>query len=512
MAKAHRVTRVGRLVGACAVVGALIAGPIAGSAQAADLKSFAGQGTGFALRVVVDLSGLPLPAKQAIETAYGTVRGALPAAQQAALPAKFPFVIDQRFLETLGDLGRNTQAHALLGQGTIQDIAGAALPGNFGDAFNKSASANQVGQDRRVESTPTGLPVSLPILNMGVGRLRAAIPTANKVLADGSLVQVQAGLNGLLDILPDAVKTALEDVTANVNTVIDQVNSASGTLGTALDTVGDTLATTPVDSQLGGVLNQVGLGDALGNPTEMVEQLQQLVQIPNIDDLLNTSLASINGLVNTSAAEKSASKAFADASSKIASINVLDLLKVGVVDLKSHSEATGVAGGAKNTSSCSIANVNLADTAGVSLDGKSLIVGGVPVPVPAVDIAAVKSAVNQVLNVAGLQVGLCDVANARAAADGTSASQTLSALRIVFAPLATGVPDVANPLGITQGTPLIKIVIDPSVETAASAQVAAAAPAAKAPALPHTGAGALATIITGIAVAGGALVLRRRLA
>ena len=122
------------------------------------------------------------------------------------------------------------------------------------------------------------------------------------------------------------------------------------------------------------------------------------------------------------------------------------------------------------------------------------------------------NAINQVLNVAGLQVGLCDVANQRASADGKSASQTLSALRIVFAPLAGAAPQVADPLGITQGTQLIKIVIDPSVETAASASVAQAAPAAKAPTLPHTGAGALATIVTGIGVAGGALFLRRRLA
>jgi LPXTG-motif cell wall-anchored protein len=388
-------------------------------------------------------------------------------------------------------------------------VLGGVLPSNF----NKSASANKVGQDSRVDSTPTGVPgVDLPILNMGIGRLRAAIPTANNVLASGTLAEVSAGLNGLLAVLPDAVKQALQDAIANINGVIDQVNSASGTLGTALDTVGDTLATTPVNSTLGGVLNQAGLGDALGNPTEMVTQLQQLVQIPHVDDLLNGVAAKVTGLVNTAAAEKTTGKAFADASSRIASINVLDLLKVGVVDLKSHSEVRGVPGSAKNTSQCSIANVNLADTAGVSLDGKSLIVAGLPVPVPAVDVAAVKNAVNQVLNVAGLSVGLCDVANSRAAANGTSASQTLSALRIVFAPLASGTPDVANPLGITQGTQLVKIIIDPSVETAANAQVASAGPAAKAPALPHTGAGALATIVTGIMVAGGALVLRRRLA
>ena len=501
MAKGNMFTRVGRTVAACAVVGAMLAGPLAGQGHGADLKSFAGQGTGFALRVVVDLSGLPQAAKDAVQTLYAPVA----AASGGKLPAKFPFVVDQRFLETLGDLGKVTQAHALLGQGTLQDVAGAVLPSNF----NKSATASKVGDNSSVESTPAGVPgVSLPLLNMGIGKLHAAIPSVSKVTADGTLASVSAGLDGLLDILPDAVKQALTDVTANVNGVIDQVNGASGTLGGVLDEVGNTLGST-VDPVLQGILGNANL--PVGNPTQLVQQLQSVVKIPHIDDLLDTSLASINGLVNAAAAEKNAGKAFADASSKIASIDVAGLLKVGVVDLKSHSEATGVKGGARNTSSCSVANVNLADTAGVSLDGKSLIVAGVPVPVPAVDIATVKNAVNSVLQAAGLSVGLCDVANAKTAADGTSASQTLSALRIVFAPLATGTPEVADPLGITQGTPLVKIIIDPSVETAASAQVAQAAPAGK-PVLPHTGAGALATIVTGIAVAGGALILRRRLA
>jgi len=510
MAKSHRLTRVGRLVGACAVVGALLAGPLAGAGNAVaapDLSSFAGQGTGFALRVVVDLSGLPQAAKDAIQTLYAPVA----AASGGKLPTNFPFVIDQRFIETLSQLGATNQAHSLLGQGVLQDVLGKVLPANL----NKSADATKTGDHSSVQATPMSLPAAtLPILNLGLGTLNAAIPTATKVTSDGTLATVSSSLQGLLSVLPPAVQQALTEAVNNINGVIDQVNSASGTLGGALDTVGNTLAGT-TDPVLSGILGQAGLPVGSANAGQLVQQLQSTIQIPHVSDLLNSVAASVNGLVNTAAAEKSAGKAFSDASSHLASINVANLLKVGVVDLKSHSEAAGKAGSAKNTNSCSIGSVNLANgTGGVSLDGKSLIVNGVAVPVPAVDVGSVLSAVQSVTNLAGISVSLCDAANAKTAADGSSASQTVSALRIVFAPVANGVPAVGQgvpTLGITQGTPLVKIIIDPSVETAASAQVAAVAPASN-PALPHTGAAPLATIVTGLIVTGGALFLRRRLA
>src|SRR5581483_7155501 len=144
-------------------------------------------------------------------------------------------------------------------------------------------------------------------------------------------------------------------------------------------------------------------------------------------NLLNTITASVNGLVNTAAAEKSAGKAFSDATSHLNSINVANLLKVRMIDLKSHSEAGGTAGTAKNTNSCTIGSASLTQLvsgkdSGVSLDGKNLIVNGLPVPVPAVDVASVLNAVNTVTSKAGLTVTMCDAANAKAAADGTSAS------------------------------------------------------------------------------------------
>jgi LPXTG-motif cell wall-anchored protein len=503
MAKKHRFSRVGRLEGACAVVGALIAGPLAAAGNAAtpNLSSFAGQGTGFALRIVVDLSGLPQAAKDAVQTLYAPIAQA----SGGKLPAQFPFVIDQRFIETLSNLGQGTQATSVLGKGVLNDVLGKVLPVDL----NKSASATKAGESDNVSAQSIKLPSdSLPIITLSAGSLSAAVTSLPRVTSAGQLVKVDLSpLQGLLSVLPQQVQDALNGVTTTLNSTIDSLNASGGALNSALSTVGNTLATTPVNSTLGGVLTQAGLGSQIGNPTGMVSTLQNLINIPHVPDMLNTTLGSINGLVNNAVAEKSNGVAFGQATSSLQSIDLLNLVHVGVANIMSKSVAGGVAGSAKNTSSCSLADVKLG-AAGLSLDGKTITVNGIPVPVPAVDVSTVKNAVNTVLGVAGINVGLCDPVNQVAKADGSAASQTVSALRIVFAPLA-GAGDFG--LGITQGTQLIKVIIDPSVETSASAAVAAVAPASN-PALPHTGAGALATVLTGAMLAGGALVLRRRLA
>jgi len=503
MAKTHRFARVSRLVGACAVVGALLAGPLAGAGQAATptvLKSFAGQGTGFALRVVVDLSGLPDAAKSAIQGLYAPIASA----SGGLLPAQFPFVIDQRFIETLSQLGQGTQATSVLGRGVLNDVLSKVLNTDL----NQSASASKPGESQSTSTKSISLPSDqLPIINLSLGNLTAAVTSLPRVTSSGQLVKVDLSpLQGLLKVLPQQVQSALNSVTSTVNSTIDTVNGSSGALSSALDTVGQTLASVSSTSALGGVLQQAGLGNQIGNPTGMVSTLKSLINIPHIPDLLNTNLGSINGLLNNALAEKSSGKAFGNATSHLASVDLLNLVHVGVADIMSHSEAAGTPGSAKNTSSCKLLDVKLG-AAGIALDGQTITVNGVPVPVPAVDISAVKSAVNTVLGIAGVNVGLCDPANQVAKADGSQASQTVSALRIVFAPLA-GAGDFG--LGITQGTPLIKVIIDPSVETAASASVATASGVT--PALPHTGAAPLATVVTGVIVAGAALILRRRLA
>ena len=157
--------------------------------------------------------------------------------------------------------------------------------------------------------------------------------------------------------------------------------------------------------------------------------------IPNVSDLLNSTAASVNGLVNTASAEKSAGKAFSDASSRIASINVANLLRVGVVD-SSRTPRPPASPAPHTTPAAARWRTSTSPTAWAACRStvRNLIVNGLPVPVPANLIGTVKGAINSVLNAAGLSVGLCDVANgSKTAADGTSASQTLSALRIQFA-------------------------------------------------------------------------------
>ena len=203
----------------------------------------------------------------------------------------------------------------------------------------------------------------------------------------------------------------------------------------------------------------------------------------------------------------SSGKVTSDASTKLANINVLGLLNVDAVDLASHSEAAGMPGSASNTSKCTVAAVKLGGANGVSLDGKSLYVNGTALPTPLANIGTIQSAINSVTNMLGLSVTLCDTAQKSASVDGTGAAQRVSALRVEFAPKAPA--DIAA-LGIKAGQPLLKIVIDPTVETSVAARIAAPVPSN--PSMPKTGAGALISVMVGLGLAGTAIFLRRKFA
>src|SRR5919108_3853950 len=90
--------RMGRVLGAVALAGAILAGPLGlGQAHAADVESFSGMGTGYALRVTLDLSNL-VSAVPALGTVLETVVGAIPGASMDT-----PGVIDQYFIKTTSD-------------------------------------------------------------------------------------------------------------------------------------------------------------------------------------------------------------------------------------------------------------------------------------------------------------------------------------------------------------------------------------------------------------------------
>jgi LPXTG-motif cell wall-anchored protein len=442
-------------------------------------------GTGFALRVTIDLSGLPDPVKDAVNTAYEPIA----AASGGQLPAAFPYVIDQHFIQTLADMGAKSKASSLLGSG-------------FRD-FDQIAEVTEIGEQTVVTATQQLPSADLPVLDVTAGELIASIAEGPDVSADGTLARVGAQLDAVSALFPPELQAAFDDLTAAIN---DAVTTANGTLDTTLGDVATTLSET-TDPVLGGLLDEAGLGDVVGSPTELTNELQSVLNIPTIGDILDGQLATVTGLSNDAHSVRSNGKVVSEATSRILGANALGLVKVGLVNLESRSEAAGVKGSADNTSECSVADVSVGGANGVALDGENLYVNGTAIPVPLGEVDAVLGPVKDVLDMAGISVETCDVAQAEADADGTSAAQRVSAFRIEIAPRA--VADVAA-LGINAGDELVSIVIDPTVETAAASQVAVAE-TEDTPTLPRTGAAQLATILVGLGLAGGALVARKRL-
>jgi hypothetical protein len=273
------------------------------------------------------------------------------------------------------------------------------------------------------------------------------------------------------------------------------------------DTIGGLAGTLPAGSPvLGGLTSGLGLGstsqlsdatavtsavDSLLDPAALLKQLTDLLK----SSLLEGAIADLSGLINiTKAVRTGDGVAMADSAATLKKLNVLGgLVDVSLFNLKSHSEAAGVRGSAHNTSSCSLGDVKIGgDKLGLSFDGKTIFVNGQPLPVAGDLVGTVKGLVDQVLSVLGIEVGLCENSQNEAEADGSAAANRVSALRVKVAPLN-----------------LFSLVIDPTVETQAAAQVAAA-PVGSNPSLPRTGPAALATLMSGVGLAGGALFARKR--
>jgi LPXTG-motif cell wall-anchored protein len=483
MKKVSRIARVG-IASALASVVALGAFGIPGAG--ADTQSFAASANGFALRVSVDLSGLPAAAKGQIDSAYAQARAALPADAQAKLPATFPYKIDQILSKTSSDASSSlTKAVSSLGEGfaTLQSRTATTM----GESQNYSEQAVAVPDNN-----------SLKVLDVVGGILKSTVAAGPKVDGSATLAQVGATLAGTASVLPTELKDAFAEVATQVNSTL---STASTQVQSQVNTVESTLIGSlpePIKSTL---------------PTSVVSDLSSSVQIPTtMPNPLAGNLASITDIVNGTTAQKLADgRSAADANSKIKAVSLLGgLISVSAINLSSHSEAAGTPGSAKNSSACTLADVRMGGTSGVALDGSNVYVNvnGSPVAVPAVGglVDSLKSQVNTVLNQAGISVKLCDAEAGTAAADGTSATQSRSAFSLTFAPKA---PAAISALGINAGDTLAKITIDPTVQTAAQAQAPAPAPVAT---LPHTGASAKATGIFGLALIGGAFVLRRRFA
>lgn len=483
-----------RVAGALSLAGAMLLGPLSPHGAGAELGSFASAADGYALRVVVDLSVLPAPVKAQIQTAYADMRSALPAEAQALLAEQFDFVIDQRFLETVTDAKAGiTQADAYLARGLAN--------------FPTASSSEMDSSDSETTDSQQLPSADLKVLDLATGLLKTSVLAGPKVDASATLSEVGVALEKLGTLLPAELQTAFDQLVAAVNGAIDTANI---TLDAPLATVAETVSAATSDPALAPVVDLLPEGTA---PTveNLTAALQQVLTLPQVTDVLGPELASIKGLSDTARAQQTPGVAVADAASKITSVDVLGLLSIGLIEVKSHSQAAGTPGSASNTSTCSLADVRLgAGDDGVSLDGENLYVNGARVPVDTGAVGEVKSAVDSVLTTAGLSIALCDAVEREAADDGTSASQTVSALRVEFSPLAPA--DIA-PLGISAGDPLIRVIIDPTVQTAVAAQPQAvtAAPDANIPSLPRTGASILVTVVVGAALAGGSYMVWRRI-
>ena len=471
---------------------------MAGPAAAAELDQFAGSGTGYALRVTLDVRELidQVPALQGVlDQVWASVPG-----QSGA----FPGVIDQTFIKTTSEAdGTTTKARSVLAEGLL-DL----------DAIEATAPGQTVEKVVQTLAIPSD---GLSLVNGAVGTLKASVTSTPGVNGSGSLTDLGVGIpladldTGIADDIIAQLEAVITDITDQLGVELGGLLGGAGgaeIVDQLTGTIGDLAGDLPVDSSvLGGLTDGLGLGDptdladAAAVETALGDLLDPTALVDQITDLLNTSLldgalAELSGLLNfTKAAKTGDGTAIADSVAQLKSLNVLGgLVDVGVLNLESHSEAAGVAGSATNDSSCSIADVKVGgDALAISLDGSNVWVNGQPLPAVGDVVAQLKGVADQILETAGIEVGLCEAAQVEAEADGTAAAQRVSALRVEVAPLG-----------------LFNLVIDPTVETSVAAQVAAA-PVDEEPSLPRTGAGSVATILGGLGLAVGAFFLRKRL-
>ncbi|MEX2538296.1 MAG: hypothetical protein WD646_06565 [Actinomycetota bacterium] len=490
MLKSGRATVARRLIGASALALAIVAGPIAGPASAADqLEQFAGTGTGYALRVTLDLRDSPL--LPILAPVLGPV-------VEAVSGQPFTGVIDQYFIKTSSEAdASNTKARSALAEGLVNlDVV----------------EASNIGQTVEKVVQTIALPTEdLSLITGTLGTLSAAILGGPNVAGTGQLDNLAVGLP--LDALPVDIGTLLDDLVGAlvgeggvVTELLDSLLGEGSPLGGDLvEQLTGTISgiTGPLGLDLEETLGVPDLGDSAAVTTALTDLLDVDALLGQITDLLDNlpldgALAELEGLVNITGAQKSSdgTKAVAGSAASLQSLKVLGgLVDVGLLNLSSSSVAGGVKGSAENTSDCSIADVNIGGGAlAISVDGTSITINGTEVPVVGDLIAQVKGLADQLLAALGIDVGLCETADVSVAADGRSASQSVSALRVEVAPLG-----------------LFRLIIDPTVQTAVAAQVGTESTSTPdSPSLPRTGAGMAVSIFGGLGLAVGAIMIRRR--
>lgn len=483
--------RIVRSAAAACVAFGLILAPSVAQAQSS-IGAFSARSEGFALRMSVDLSGLPLTVKDAIQTNWTDVRNTAISGDPSlasVLPEQFPFVIDQTFARVVADATDTTN--------TVTSV--------LGEGF---ANLGQVSSDAKGQSNSSNTtdPIRLPdaafeVLSADAGSILASVTEGPVVNGSAEVADVAATLEAVQALLPPELQSAMDEVVNSVNGAIATLN---GTVDTLSTTIFDEIDGTPLGSLLGGVVPDAGT-------------LQSLLTVPDLTDPFSGVAASASAVTSTATSKFNGSIAEADAVSTVGSVDLLGgMVSVGAIRLASHSHANAQPGGAVNSSECSIADVRVGGNTGVSVDGTAsyVEVSGqpVPVPIPSDQVAAVKAQVDSVLAALGLTVNLCDAETASANSDGTGASQSVSAFTMTFEPrvpfgIDQTLTDALAVLGMAPGDSIVKLIVDPAVSTSAGAVGASAAPTS----LPRTGPAAIGTVLTGLIMAAGALGIRRRL-
>lgn len=493
----QRASRLTKGVTAAFLAGALLLSPLGFQSATAEtdegpgLESFSADGSGFALRVLVDLENtLPADAKSVLEG------------------AGVPLHVDQYLIRTTTRAASDsTEAVSNLGDGFL-DL--------------ESVTANAVGQESSHQEAALQIPQGVGLVNADVGHLLASVLEGPVVDAEGTLESASVSLVPVGNELPE-LQSTVGDVVDELNATIDTIEEElAEVLLAEVEGLADDLEiveavcdeTEPVTELLGQTVDVGDLCEEEDSEQQILDTVKGLLDLPEIPNPLATGLASVEGLVNDALSKKNGEAVSASSSSSIKSVDVLEgFLSVDLVNLSSASSVTGEPGSAQNEAECSIADVKIGDEEnGVTLDGDTVYIDGEPIPLVGDAAAQVKDIVDDVLAVAGLSVELCDDAQSEAAEDGTFASQSVSAFRVQFAPVApASLDDAVQALGYEAGEPLAYVLIDPTVQTAAAANPAQPAPEQEPVQLPRTGAPVLLTILGGMSLVGGGLFARNRL-
>jgi hypothetical protein len=366
----------------------------------------------------------------------------------------------------------------------------AKLLGGFGATLGSQLDAPSQSSTEDVDTTEQVIAQSAGPLTIEAGTVRTLLDRSAGISTSSSeLAGIVVNLGPLLAELPPEVAAGLQQVvdeaTANVNTLVGELNGGLDQLEEALNSVTEQ------------------------SPIDIPEILPE--DLPLVPDVTEVDLVSIRVLSSTSTVQTIDGLVRATSTGAIADAELLGgLVSVPVIEFSSLAETAGTPGTARSEATVTTIAVEVGDTL-VSIDGTVITVGDLTIDLadpqfeglPLEDVLGpIRGVLGELLNAVGLSVLQADETTT-AAADGSSATASTTAFAVRLVPLAAAVGDDA-PLDVN-----LEFAPTSAVVSAAPFVAAAAPPDPEEPALPRTGGGLLATLLGSLAM-GGALTLCRR--